>query len=239
MLHFELSKLLQTIERPVAAGATVTQEGSALVWDAVNGGVKPSTGAAGEIFAGVSFSQQMTPLQFPQYDSLTATAPASGQPTVTTSYTPLAGTIRVYDVTTGTVQTAGTPATTANQYSISGGVVTLNAAQAGHTIEVSYRYAPTTYQVLAIQGNIPPGGSSALTLNSTGVVIWGDVVTTEFDTSVDWTSVSESTPVTLGANGLFTIGGSGTPLTSAYVTQLPTSGSMQQGLSLLGLHIKA
>ncbi len=241
MLHFELSKLFQTVERPVATGATVTQEGSALVWDAVNGGVKPSTGAAGEIFAGVSFSQQMTPLALPQVDSLTATSPAASgtAPTVTTSYTPVSGSLRVVDTTTNTVLAAGTPASNAGQYSIAGSVITLNSALAGHTIEAFYRYAPTTAQVLAVQGNIPPGGSSALLLNSTGVVIFGDVVTTEFDTSVDWTSVSESTPVTLGANGLFTIGGSGTALTGVYVTQLPTVGNNNYGAALLGLHIRA
>lgn len=239
LLHFELSKLFNTVERPVAKGATVTQEGSALVWNATGNGVQPSSGAAGEIFAGVSFSQQMTPLQFPEYDSLTATSPASGQPTVTTGNLPIAGTIRVYDVTTGTLQTAGTPTTTANQYSIAGSVITLNAAAAGHVIQVSYRYAPTTAQVLSVQGNIPPGGSSGLLLNSTGVVLNGDVVTTEFDTSVDWTTVSATNPVTLGANGIFTIGGTGTALPGAFVTQLPTVGTMQAGASLLGLRIRA
>lgn len=237
-MHFELSKLINTIERAVAVGSTVTQEGSALVYDSVHGGVKPSSGVAGEIFAGVSFSQQMTPMQFPQYDALTATSPtASGTlPTVTTGNTPIAGTIRVVDTTTGTTLTAGTPATQAGQYSISGNVVSVNAALAGHNISVSYRFAPTTAQVLSVQGNIPPGGSSGLLLNSTGVVIQGDVVTTEYDTSVDWTTVSASTPITLGANGLFTIGGSGTPLAGAYVTLLPSAGTTQYGASLLGIH---
>ncbi len=236
MLHFELSKLIQTIERPVAVGATVTQEGTPLVWNVAGGGVQPSTGVAGEIFAGVSFSQQMTPMQFPQYDSLTATAASSGaNPTITLSNTPIAGTIRVVNVTTGTVQTAGTPAT-ANQYSIAGNVITLNTGATGDTIMVSYRYAPTTAQVLAVQGNIPAGGSAGLLLNSSGVVLQGDVFTTEFDTSVDWTTVSEATPITLGANGLFTIGGTGTPLTGAYVVSLPTAGNTQYEGSLLGIH---
>lgn len=238
MLHFELSKLINTIERPVATGATVTQEGSALVYNSVGGGVQPSTGVAGEIFAGVSFSQQMTPMQFPQYDALTATSPtASGTlPTLTTGNLPIAGTIRVVDVTTATTYAAGTPATTANTYSISGNTVTVPAAAAGHNFTVSYRFAPTTAQVLTVQGNIPPGGSSGLLLNSTGVVLQGDVATTEYDTSVDWTSVTRANPITLGANGLFTIGGSGTPLTSAYVTLIPASGTTQYGASLLGIH---
>ena len=69
-------------------------------------------------------------------------------PTITLSATPTSGTLVVYTKASGTerdlgtVQTAGTPASVENEYSISGAVVTFNAttAPAGTCIFVSYDY---------------------------------------------------------------------------------------------------
>ena len=69
-------------------------------------------------------------------------------PTITLASTPISGTLKVYLVESGTVrdlgteQTAGTPATTENEYSISGTEITLNAttAPAGTKVFVSYDY---------------------------------------------------------------------------------------------------
>jgi hypothetical protein len=227
MLRFELSKISDSMEKPVAAGATVTAEGQALVAVA-GGGVKPATGAAGEIFAGIAMAQQITPLALPKVERLIVAA----DNTVTLAGTPLASTLRVVRTDTGAALVAGTPGTNATDYSISGTVVTVNSALVGKTVEVAYRFAPTTLQVKAIQGDIPPGGAAALLLNSVGVVIKGDVVTTEFDTTADWSTVSASTPIKLAANGLFTIGGSGATVAGAYVTQLPSAES-----PFLGIHI--
>ena len=229
MLHFELSKIMDSTERTVANGATVTAEGQALVNDAVNGGVKPATGAANEQFAGVAFAQQITPTAFPKVETLIA---ASSE--VTIGETPLASTLLVKRADTGAVLAAGTPSGDATKYSISGKVITVNSALNGVGIVVAYRYAPTTLQVKIAQGDIPPGGAAALLIGRVGVITKGDIVTTEFDTSVDWTTVTSAAPITLGANGLFTIGGSGGTVAGAYVTQLPVDSS-----PFLGIHFTA
>ena len=71
---------------------------------------------------------------------------AGATPTVTLSATPTSGTLVVYTVANerdlDTLQTAGTPASTPNEYSISGLEITLNAttAPAGTKIFVSYDY---------------------------------------------------------------------------------------------------
>jgi len=67
-------------------------------------------------------------------------------PTITLAATPVAGTLKIYAISNrdvGTEQTAGTPTSTQNQYSISGTTVTLNATSgvAGSTFSVSYTYA--------------------------------------------------------------------------------------------------
>lgn len=73
---------------------------------------------------------------------------AGATPTITLSATPTSGTLVVYTIASGTerdldtIQTAGTPATTENEYSISGTEITLNSttAPAGTHIWVSYDY---------------------------------------------------------------------------------------------------
>lgn len=227
MLRFELSRIVDTTERSVATGSTVTAEGQALVQDVVNGGVKPSTGAANEIFVGVSMAQQLTMLAFPKVEDLITAA----DNTVTMAALPLASTLLVVRTDTGAVLAAGVPAGDATKYSIAGGVITVNAALVGKTIRTSYRFAPTTLQAKVIQGDIPPGGAAALLLNRVGVVTKGEIFTTEFDTTVDWTTVTNATLITLGANGLFTIGGAGSGIKGAYVTQLPTAAA-----PFLGIH---
>jgi len=232
MLLFQNSRIIQSTERPVAAGATVAAEGQALVNDTTGGvhGVKPSTGASGEIFVGVSIAQQLTPLYLPSIERATVTAGL----TVTTLNTPVAGTLRVYNVTKAAVVAAGS---SAGQYGISGNVITVvtgGTTVAADVLEVSYRYSPTTLQARAIQGDIPAGGAASLTLNSVGVVLSGDVYTTEFDTSVDWTAANPA--IKVGANGLFTIGGSGATVPNAYIVKVPTFGSPNTGDSVLGIH---
>lgn len=226
MLLFQYSKIERSIERPVATGSTVTAEGQALVQDAVNGGVKPSAGAATEIFAGVSFSQQLTPLALPKIESLVVGA----SNTVTLAATPLAGTIRVVRTDTGAALTAAALTGDGAKYTLAGAVITVDAALAGKTLSVTYRFAPTTVQVKAIQGDIPPGGAASSLLNSVGVIQAGDVFTTEYDTSVDWTSVNASTPIKLAANGLFTVGGSGIAVPNAFVVGLPSSDAPYLGV---------
>lgn len=219
MLNFADSKIMQSTERPVATGYTVTAEGAALIQDAVNGGVRMTAGVSTEIFAGVSLSQQLTPLAFPRLEALTVDGALY---TVTLFGTPISGTLRVVNAA-GSALAAGTPTSDATKYSISGNVITVNSTLAATTITVSYRYVPTTVQAKYLQGDIPPGGAASLILDSVGLITSGDIVTSEFDTSVDWTSVNASTHIQLAAGGLFTVGGSGAVVPNSYVYKLPTT----------------
>lgn len=227
MLNFNFCRFDRQTSRSVAPSTLITAEGTPLVADnTVVNGVKPATGAAGEIFVGVTFSQQLTILAFPYVEDLVPNA--SNQ--FTLAHAPSSGTLRILDTTTSTPQTAGTPGTTANQYSISGQVVTVNSAQGTDTMRCWYRYVPTTVEARSLQGDTLPGGAADLVLNTVGVVVAGDVYTTEYDSTVDWTAAN--IVVKLGANGLFTIGGSGGTATGVRVISPPTPDNPYLGLAV-------
>jgi hypothetical protein len=226
MLQFPNTRVIASTERPVAAGAVIDQEGKALVADWTGGvfGVKKSTGAAGEQFVGASVNMLMPVTELPFGETLTQDATN----TITLANTPIAGTILLVDTNSGTVQTAGSPST-ANQYSISGKVITLNSAQTGHKYSVAYRFAPTVAQAIATYGNVHPGGPAGQYLGQIGVITQGDVYTTEYDTTVDW---SVGGVVKLGANGLFTLAGSGVSLSNVTIIKAPAAGNAVLGLEI-------
>lgn len=234
MLSFQDSKIMQSSEEDVATGFTVTAEGQALVATLVNGvfGVKPSAGTAGENFAGFSLAQQLTPSYLPFVERLTVAGLA-----VTVANTPQGGTLSVYNVTKAAAVASGA---SAGNYSISGNVISIvtgGTTVNGDVLEVRYRYSPTTVQVKAIMGDIPPGGAASQTINRVGVIKQGVIYTTEFDTSVDWNNPS-NLAIKLSANGLLTLGGSGTTVPNSYITKVPQAGDAS-GVSYLGLSFSA
>lgn len=205
MILFPNTRNLQSEERAVTIGSTVTAEGQALINDTTGGvgSVKPSGGNSGEQFVGLSLSQQLTLLYVPAVESLVSNA--SDQ--ITLAHTPAGGTLRVVDATTGTDQAAGNPATTLNEYSISGNVITLHADLTGHTFLVYYRYSPSTVEARTLQGDIPAGGAAGQTLGTVGVITQGTVYTSEYDSSKNWGAAN--VVIKTGAGGLLTIGGNG------------------------------
>lgn len=230
MLDLSKTRVHRSIERPVAVGATVTAEGQVLVADVSSSvfGVKPSTGAAGEQFMGVSLAQQLTPLYMPKVEVLVVAAAATTS--APASKTIVSGTLRVVAETSGEL-TAGNPATTTGQYSVdlNTGIITVHADQTGEDLTVYYRYSPTTVEAQMLQGNIPPGGAASLTLDSVGVIEQGDIFTTEYDTTINW-EAANPVAVTMGANGVFTTGGNVT--VNARVIAVPTTTNPYLGLRI-------
>lgn len=228
-LQLSKCRVAQSIERQIAANIVITAEGAALVSVLENGVevVKPSTGGAGEKFAGFAYAQVINATDLPQVDELIA--PASGANTVTTVFTPLAGTLRV--VANGTALTVGTPGTNANEYSISGSVITLHTSRYGQTVVVYYRYSPTLGQAKALFGDEFPGGPATSINGQVGVIEYGDVYTTEFETQDDWAG---ATAVKLSAAGLVSADGTGVTI-NARVISVPTAGSPFLGLRIAAL----
>jgi hypothetical protein len=218
MLNLTACRVNRSDEQPFNPAAVMTAVGGALVQGPM-GTVTPSTGTSGEQFVGVSLAQPMTLLNFPKVEVLIPPANAI----VNLFAAPLAGTLRAIDSAAGTPITVGTPASVATNYSIAGSAVTLNAARVGVSTTFFYQFAPTTIQARLLQGDIQPGGAASLSTGSIGVIRAGLVFTTEYDTTVDWTVANPV--IKTGANGRFTIGGSGALVPNAQVVQYPVGTS--------------
>lgn len=221
MIYFPQTRVHVSQEFPVAAGFSVAAEGQALVGVTDGGvfGVKPSTGAANEVFVGVAVSQQITITSKTRVER--HIVPVSL--TITLDRTPQSGQLSVYNHTTGAVVPAGS-----GGWSIAGNVLTLPSI-AGNEISVYYRYAVTANESRALQGDIFPGGAAGFVVNQVGVFKNGTVFTDQFDPTVDWNA---SNPVVrCGANGQFTIGGTGT-IVDCTIVQVPSADSAFLGLNL-------
>lgn len=213
-LYFPLSKQIISIERPLRPGYAVTAEGQALV--NYNGTVYPAEGVAGEEFVGFAVAQHITMANFPKIEVAQV---VNADYTVKLARVPVAGSLLVLDEETGE---AITPASTAED------VVTLSAAQQGKYVKFQYTYVPSYAEAVALKGNIIPGGPAALATGTVGVISTGDVYTTEFDTSVDWSQVKEG-EIKLGANGRLVTSGEGVA-TKLRVVSLPTSSQPYLGV---------
>jgi hypothetical protein len=226
MIYFPQTKGFVSRELPVATGQAVAAEGQAIV--AVNGtdgsfGGKPSAGTAGEQFLGVAVSQQITITSKAAVEDFTVPVGL----TVTLNQTPSAGTISVYNNTTGAVIPSSGAAGTF--WTLSGSTITLPSGNAGASVTVYYKYAVSAAMSRYLQGDTFPGGAAGAVVNQIGLIKNGIVYTDQFDSTVNWNVANPV--VTLGANGQFTIGGSGTVINCS-VVHAPSSGSAFLGLDL-------
>lgn len=224
MLLLDQSRISRSAERKTAAGVTLDAEGKALVAAYESGDlvVQPSTGVANEVFAGVSLSSEFSLASLPRVQDLVVSADPY---TVTLDRDPTGATLRVS--IGATAITEGDPGAEAAQYSISGRVLTFHSSRAAATATIAYRYSPTVQEAQSIQGDIEPGSHITSALGLTGTIEGGEVYTTEFDTNADWSGVPV---VRLGANGRFTVGGSGT-IVPCLVTHKPVAGKAYLGIS--------
>ena len=150
MLLIDQSKLFRTVTRPLAPSATIASEGKAGVASYVNGVLclSASTGASGEIFAGVMFSSK-TPLTIePWIDTLTVGS--TGQVILTNI--PIGGSQRVF-VLPDTAWTVGIPAAGSPLYSITSNVIQVDPSYSGTVLTIQYQYAPTLAQSRRLQGD--------------------------------------------------------------------------------------
>lgn len=212
MIYAPLSYAVRSTEYPVAAGATISSNGQALVVSNVGNvfGVAPSSGAVGEVFVGF-VNAQVSAAPFLESTAVKVeTAVVNGAGTVTLAFTPLSTTTLIYNNTTDAV-IAQPPGV------ITGKVV--SALPVGNTVTVTYTYALTVSQAVALMGNQQPGGSAGAMTGSIGVGQQGRIYTTAF---VSGKNYAAATSLKLAANGQITDQtGSGVAI-NGFVTQVPT-----------------
>ena len=223
MLYLPLTKIVDSGEAAVAPGAVIAAEGLALVRavGAPASGVQPSMAAtATEIFAGFSIAGTSAA---PFAEAFTNKVeefivPASGA--ITLAFTPVAGQLFLFNVTTGLAATGMT---------VSGRNVTV--LPVGATIRATYKYALTVVQARALQGDVQPGGNAGDYVGQIGLAKRGVIFTSEFDTSVNWAT---ATGIKLAANGRVTNQAGAGATINAYVVSAPT-----QEIPFLGLEFSA
>lgn len=214
MIYFPKSRYQLSQEMPGVASNPITSEGQCLVAQSIGGvfGVRPCSNDTVGNFAGFAVAEQLSLLSVPKVESFVVSGGAAT--TLQLSRTPEASTLFIFNVTDGVALAVTT------DWTLSGDTVTWVNTQIGDTVTCYYRFAPTTVEAQAIQGDVKPGGAAGLLLGQVGVIKSGVVYTSEYDTSVDW--LANNPVVKTGAGGRVTIGGAGQTL-PAYVISVPHS----------------
>jgi hypothetical protein len=224
MLKIDKCEIIETSHSPVSSLVSRLEEGTPLVYVMENGKakVKGCTGAAGEKFAGVSQSRHTTP-------SVAVAVVSTKVPAVAPYEIELVDTPKSGDAPGVTINgVAAAVGATAGQYTLSGKKLTFNAADAGKTVGVTYRYELSQRKAMLLYGG------DALVSDMSGDfqlsrITTGTVYTDMFVTSDDWANPAAA--IKLGANGMFTTSGSGTTI-NAIVEELPANSGGFLGLRL-------
>lgn len=202
-------------EIKLKSGVTVTAEGLAIVQDTENGlEVGKLSSGSSDKFLGFSYGRTMTPVTKSKVESLVV--PSSGTYTVTLDKEPISGQIFITNGTT--VQTSGTPATTANEYSISGKVITFHSGQAGLTETITYRYSPTALELFQNDRLDIDSVSGSDLIGQIGIIKHGKVFTDQFNAGGTWVM---GAALSMAASGILTTG-TGNTLTGGVVCHVPT-----------------
>lgn len=218
MIYFPLTRLVDSSEAAVAPTANITAEGQALVKAAT--GVAPSLGTSADVFAGFAVMGVSAAPVAALYGTKVESALVPGNGVVTLGQTPVSGQLAVFDNTDGAAVASPT---------VSGKTVT--GLTAGNTVTVTYKYALTTLQSRALQGDTQPGGYAGSYVGQVGLAKRGVIYTDQFDASVNWAA---ATGIKLMANGQITNqAGTGVAI-DGYVVAVPN-----QEVPYLGIEFSA
>lgn len=233
MIVYQNTKFTKTSDGEFVPGEAITEEGSSLVFKLHNGKnmLGLSTGAAGEVFAGFSISRAMPPGFMPAVEegvieggsfSLQRT-PDSAQILIK---------IDGAAVDSGDVSVGSTAPASAGLVAIDGSELLFNSGDDDKTVTVQYHYEPTVAEARSYNGDGPIGGDPAAEMGRVGRVTQASPISlTNFDASADWSGVVHPS---LGADGLLTVGGTGTELTNFVVLEAPSAASAYLTLEYVG-----
>jgi len=195
MIQLRNTRVYKILMEVLAVGATIQEEGVALAYVKENGEtkVRPSTGAAGELFAGFAIARNMPPNTMPMVEE--GVSKASG----TLARAPIPGSVFVaLDGAALEVITDPAVAPTADQVRIVGSSYALHASNVNKKLVAQYHYAPSVQEARTVIGDAPYGGLAANALGTVATLKQAEVATSFFDSSADW---SNTLYAKLGAGG--------------------------------------
>lgn len=226
MLNLNKTTIVESIQYDVASNIIHLEEGQALVSVLENGKmkVKPSTGASGEHFVGVSIARAAMPTVAPRVEEVTI--PASGPYTVNLARNPtgVVGATVLVDANTRTNLTASGSAGASN-FSRSGQVMTFDSSFAGKKAIVRYSNDVSVKEATLLYGFDAFVAVDLALAPVIGVIREGIIYTSCYDPLVDWDSIGGSTVLRLAADGRFTLGTSGGTVIPGTVYETPSANS--------------
>lgn len=221
MLNYESTRFVKTTQSDVVEGAAFLDEGIAAVYvrDGGTTRIQPSTGAAGEVFAGFSLETNVPPQFMPFVTEFTIAGGVVELPRL-----PIAGQIAVFIEGTKAALGAGASAPdSAGEANLDADTLAFHADDEGKSGTVQFMFEPSVTEAMVVTGSGPISGLPSAELGVIGLIQTGEISTSYFDANADWTG-SELHP-SLGADGKLTIGGSGTELTSVVIKSAPSAAS--------------
>jgi hypothetical protein len=215
MLQLRNTRLYKSLFENLASGVTIQEEGVPLTFVKENGETKVEIAVAGGIFAGVALARNMPPQTLPMVES--GTVPASGSGSLTRA--PITGQLLVKIDGAVADVVAGAPA--AGEVSVVGDAFEFNVADAGKSVVFQYHYYPTVLEARTIIGDAPYGGLAANALGTIAAVKQGEIATSFFDASVDWSDVIKVAV----ADGKFVPAGANNAIENVMVKNTPSAGN--------------
>lgn len=219
MLQLRNTRIYKSLFENLATGVAIQEEGVALAFvkEAGETKVQPSTGAAGERFAGFAIARNMPPQTLPMVEEGVAEATGS----LTRAPIPGQALIKVGGVAM-TIVTNPAVAPAADEILVVGADYKLDASNVGKALSAQYLYTPTVQEARTVIGDAPYGGLAANALGTVGCIKQAEVATSFFDASADW---SDTTYAKLAAGGKLTVATEVDGIPGLIVKNSPTAGS--------------
>ena len=226
MLQLRETRIVRTNHMPVVSAAVIPEEGMALVYAKELGltKVQLSTGVAGEIFAGVSFSRNSHPGQVPYVQEQLVPANL----TVTLVRAPIAGQLLVQLNGGEALRIVSASPAAANEVQLSGSNLVFFSGAAGALVSAQFLYVPTVVEARTFVGDAPIGGLASTAESVIGLLKDAQFSTNFFDASVDW---SDALYVKLAAGGNFTVGTAADHVQNVVVYNAPNAANPFLALS--------
>ena len=228
MLQLRETRITRAFPADVAPGVVIPDEGIPLSYVKVDGVtyVQPSTGAANEIFAGVSLSRSVPPTSLPLVLEIAYNVAGGKFPRK-----PITGQLLVVAKSDGTTRAVVAAAAASGEIQVlADGSWKLHADDAGETFRVQMHYTPDVLEAQQVVGDAPIGGLPSTALGQIGAIKVAQISTNFFDASVDWTTAMF---VKLGA-GMFTVGTAADHTPGVVVKNSP---SQENGFLTLSINV--
>ena len=233
-LKIDLCRITGFREIPWADGVVQIREGqpTVTVYEDGEQHVEPPDALGNAGYAGVAISNETELDSWPVAEEISLSAAAGAQDDGLSHRPQSPDDVKIYeaDGTAVDVDNAGAIASGDIAISATGAITTGANVDAGIYTFV-YRYVPSVREARTLQGDLEPGGHVSSELGSTGVIVAGDVYTTEWDTESAWTAAAAARGVRMDANGRFTVADTvANAIPGVSVIQYPTADSEFLGL---------